>query len=181
MDTGMSVASSRGAPGQRPEKDPKPPFGQRRTKPLKRKAPKPKRMSKDTVLQDAMLGRGRCWVADGMETDCTDGASQRSHIVSQQLIRNTFPLGAVRRGEVWVPIEEGFTYSDAYEFRTLQQILDDVRNIVPCCPNHNVDGPAMVQALGMVGTPDGFDEFLAEYQFSFSGRYWVREPQRKAA
>lgn len=154
---------------------PKPPFGTGPRKPLKKTAPKKPKMSADAKVQDAMLGKGRCWLVDYSKHTCTDGRSQRSHIVSQQTIADTFPLGAVRRGERWVPVEEGVTYSEHDEFRPLQVILDDTRNIVPACPNGNVDGLEMVEALGELGFPPGFDEFCAEYSWAFGGRYWYRE------
>lgn len=163
----------------------KAPFGSVR-KPLKKSKPKRQKMSADAKVQDAMLGRGRCYVADGMQTDCTDGYSQRSHIVGQQLIARVFEHGAynLHDGDGWFPFEPDGGIIDwecvVPERRTLQEILDDNRNIVPTCPNHNVDGIDMVKALGVVGTPDGFDDFLAEYGFAFNGRHWVYEPERRA-
>lgn len=158
----------------------KAPFGQGPRKPLKKSKPKRQKMSADAKVQDAMLGKGRCYVADGMSTDCTDGHSQRSHIVKQTVISDAFPYGAMC-GLVWRPVSEDEPQHSvgASLFRPLQELLDDTRNIVPTCPNHNVDGLAMVEALGIVGVPDGFDDFCREYGFVFNGRYWTREVQTK--
>jgi hypothetical protein len=162
---------------------------QKPRKEMKRSKSKRPKMSADAKVQDAMLGRGRCYVADGMSTDCTDGYSQRSHIVKQTVISEAFEFGAVSiNGKGWKPApgpQDGITWLDHdgshmanLHIRTLQTILDDTRNIVPTCPNHNVDGLAMVEALGIVGLPPGFDDFCREYQFVFSGRFWFREATR---
>lgn len=168
--------------GQRPPKR-ESTFGQQR-KPLQRKSPlkvtfrhKP-RMSAEARVQEAMLGKGRCWLVDAPGHRCTDGHTQRAHIVPQQTLRNVFPLGAYRSGGMapeWRPICEWMdkrTMRD--EIRTLQEILDDARNIVPVCPNGNIDGPGLVAALDEVGSPEGAGTFQAEYGFEFNGNYWYR-------
>lgn len=180
----MSLASNRGAPGQRPEKT-KPPFGTVR-KPLERKTPlKAKRttrpkMSADAKVQDAMLGKGRCWLTDAPGHVCTDGYTQRSHIVKQTAIEEAFPFGAIC-GFVWRPVleDEPQESRGASLFRPLQEILDDTRNVVPTCPNGNRDGAEMVDALEAVGYPEGFDDFCREYRFEFNGRYWTRIPDQR--
>lgn len=168
--------------GQRPPKR-ESTFGQR--KPLERKTPlkskwKPRtRMSADAQVQEAMLGKGRCWFTDHEPHRCTDGDSQRAHIVPQALIRNTFPLGAYRSNGFardWRPIEEWMDERTTHgEIRSLQEILDDNRNFAPACPNGNIDGPDMVAALEDVGYPPGFDDYKCEYGWEFNGSYWYRE------
>lgn len=142
-------------------------------------------MSPDAKVQDAMLGRGRCWLVDSGIGSCTDGYTQRSHIVPQALIREVFEFGVWMVSELvdgdglWWPILADTPYVSSMNrpltIRPLQQILDDTRNIVPTCPNHNRDGAAMVDALEVAGYPRGFDDFKREYRFEFfDNRYWKR-------
>lgn len=158
---------------EKPGYVPKVPFAEKRSQ-LKKTAPKVTKMSADAKIQDAMLGKGRCWLTDVVSHTCTDGHSQRAHIVPQQEIRDTFPLGAFLSLGGWKPIEE-WTPLDGKATRTLQEILDDARNLVPVCPNGNVDGLEMVEALGELGYPPGFDDYQREYGWAFNGRYWFRE------
>lgn len=137
----------------------------------------PSKMSSEAQIQDAMLGKGRCYPGDGMATDCTDGHSQRAHIVKQTIIADAFEHGAWRYiGEAtWRAVALPFTFDlSEIDFIPLQEILDDNRNLVPTCPNHNVDGAAMVKALDVVGYPEGFEDFQREFAFQFGGRYWSR-------
>lgn len=168
--------------GQRPPKR-ESTFGQQRKplrtkKPLKAKPRERAQMSPDARVQDAMIEiAGRCYVGNHMPGDCTDGRSQRSHIISQALIRKVFPRGAWRSpGEtVYRPIEPYVDLPEDAEIVTRQEILDDDRNLVLCCPNHNRDGREMVDALNAVGFPEGFGQFCHEFTFEFNGRFWHRE------
>lgn len=150
----------------------KPKFGTVR-KPIKRSQSKRQKMSADAKVQDVMLGKGRCWLCDYSHHTCTDGKSQRAHIIPQQTIRDLFPLGAYLTLGGWKPIEE-WTPLDGKATRTLQEILDDTRNLVPVCPAGNVDGLEMVDALGELGYPPNFEDFKREYSWDFNGRYWFR-------
>lgn len=170
----------------------KPAFGTVR-KPLRKSKKTAPKMGSDVLVQDSMIGRGRCFVTDAFTTQC-DGRTDPAHIIPQRLIRDTFEHGAVTfdGGKTWQPYERSMiddTTAATFNFnvarRLLDELLRDTRNIIPVCRFHHghVDQVTlrMVDALGMVGTPDGFDEFCAEYGFVFQGRYWVREPDRKAA
>lgn len=125
-----------------------------------------------------MLGKGRCWLTDYEHHDCTDGPSQRAHIVKQTVISDAFPNGAARmhEDEEWLPFDPIFDaeFVGSLDMRSVQEILDDPRNLVPVCPSGNVDGQEMIDALDALGYPEGFAAYKAEYRFSFNGRYWAR-------
>ncbi|MBS3928016.1 MAG: hypothetical protein KGZ65_06090 [Sphingomonadales bacterium] len=189
----MSVASSRGAPGQRQPKQ-KAPFGTVR-KPLAQKKREQTRMSADASVQSELTGSARCLLLGFMEGDCGD-KPQRCHIISQELIRDTYPHGACREhgSEFWVPttrngaaatLAQLFRRDDivAHETITLQQILDMSANLVPGCDVHNKDGIELVEALdarkvaGLPSYPAGFGEFTHEFRFSIEGStFWYYVP-----
>lgn len=154
------------------------PREQKVRKPLKRKASKKReRMNPDVATQDAMIGRGRCFVADAMDSPC-DGRTDRAHIVSQLTIRTAYPLGAIKDEGKIRPVEDVYAFEQP-EFIRQSDILSDVRNIIPACRAHHqwidTEAARMVAALGVVGLPEGFDDFCREYSFEFiDGRYWRR-------
>lgn len=162
----------------------KPKFGTVR-KPLKQSSERATRMSAEAEVQ-AEVG-GRCILLGFMEGDC--GVKlQRCHIVSQELLRETYKLGAWRYAgdEFWQPITrhtELGSHTEGYEQLALQQILDDSRNLVHGCEKHNVDGFVMVDALdlrraaNLPSYPPGFDAFTYEFRFSIEGStFWYYQP-----
>lgn len=194
----MSVASSRGAPGQRQPKQ-KAPFGTVR-KPLAQKKREQTRMSADATVQPELAGAARCLLLGFMPGDC-GLKPQRCHIVSQELIRDTYKHGACREhgAEFWVPTTRDGELSTlaqlyrrdditAYETITLQQILDHSSNLVNGCNVHNKDGLELVEALdrrkvaGLPSYPAGFGEFTHQFRFSIEGAtYWYYVPLGVAA
>lgn len=170
----------------------KPAFGTVK-KPLANKKRDQARMSGEAEIQEG-LGE-KCLLLGFTEGDCTDHV-QRSHLVSQQLIRDTYKHGACREhgSEFWIPntrngaastLAQLFRRDDivAYETIELQQILDDNRNFIGACSKHNVDGLAMVDALdrrkvaGLPSYPAGFGTFTHEFRFSIEGStFWYYVP-----
>ena len=166
----------------------KPAFGTVR-KPLANKKREQTRMSAEAEVQPDVAGR--CLLLGFMPGDCGVKV-HRCHIVSQQTIRDTYPLGAWRYvgDEFWRPVSNRDTLDvlEDIERLTLQQILDDNRNFVHGCENHNLDGLKMVDALdarkvaGVPSYPAGFGEFTHQFRFSIEGAtYWYYVPLVVAA
>lgn len=135
---------------------------------------------------------GRCIVLGFMPGDCGQKI-QRCHLVSQELIRDTYKLGAWRMvgDEFWQPVTRHTTFPEDhadYEQISLQQILDDNRNLVHGCDAHNKDGIEMVDALdlrraaNLPAYPVGFDAFTHEFRFNIEGStFWYYVPLGVAA
>ena len=168
----------------------KPKFGEVR-KPLKKSTERATRMSADADVQPEIAQAGRCLLIGFLPGDCGVKV-QRAHIVSQELIRDTYPKGAWRMvgEEYWRPITRHtvFPSHTAYEQVSLQQILDDNSNLVRSCEVHNVDGLAMIDALdarkvaGVPSYPAGFGEFTHSFRFDIRGQaYWYYVPLEAAA
>lgn len=170
----------------------KPAFGTVK-KPLANKQRDQARMSADAEIQEG-LGPN-CILLGFMAGDCGE-KRQRCHIISQELLRETYKHGAWREvgDEFWRPIPrtgievrearivdgEGFVNIESI---TLQQILDMSANLVPGCDSHNKDGIELVNALdarkaaGLASYPAGFDAFTHEFRFNIEGStFWYYVP-----
>ncbi len=174
----------------------KPAFGTVKT-PLANKKRDQARMSPEATIQEG-LGPN-CILLGFMPGDCGE-KRHRCHIVSQELIRETYKHGAYRVAgeEFWRPApRDGLTrvatqdavYVDncpvaipLIEQIVLQQILDMSANLVPGCDVHNKDGIELIDALdarkvaGLPSYPAGFGTFTHEFRFSIEGStfwFWV--------
>lgn len=175
----------------------KPAFGTVKT-PLANKKRDQARMSPEATIQEG-LGPN-CILLGFMAGDCGE-KRHRCHIVSQELIRETYKHGAIRLAgeEFWRPAHrEGVAFTLAavfgiaepveYEVIHTQQILDMSANLVPGCDAHNKDGIELVDALdarkvaGLPSYPAGFGEFTHAFRFSIEGStYWYYVPFEQAA
>lgn len=158
----------------------KPAFGTGPRKPLANPKRDQTRMSADAQVQPEVAGG--CLLLGFMPGEC--GRPNRCHIISQELLRDTYQHGAYRvvGEEFWRPTPRygiPAEMADCAEQITAQQIHDDARNLVEGCENHNKDGLEMVEALdrrkvaGLVAYPPGFGVFAHEFRFSIEGSiYW---------
>lgn len=113
-------------------------------------------------------GEAVCFFAGWPDAGACDGQLVRGHIVPRQLLKRTYPHGALLDEDGWRPMTR---YEDRYDLRhrTLQDLIDDQRSWVPVCggatgvgAHHGRLDIARTLRIPRERIPEGTEQYAAE-------------------